>query len=72
MPENVIPVTKWFRLKTNSQDEVIGKSFNHYAEGWVGGSYPEAFNEAFTNQVAWENEFWTKEFTYMTGDMRII
>ena len=72
MPENVVEITKWYRIKKDEEGNIIGKSFNHYSEGWVEGMYPQPFDQSFTNQVAWQKEDWTKEYTYITTEKRIV
>ena len=65
-------ITKWYKLKINTNGNVIDKSFNHYNDGWVEGEYPLPFDQSFTNQVAWSKDKWVKEFTYITNELKLL
>lgn len=59
-------VTKWFKASIDEKTgEITKRSFNHYEEGHVRGDYPKPFDPNFSNQVAWANEKWEKQFTYL-------
>lgn len=51
-------ITKWYRVNESTGK----KTFNHYEVNHVGGEYPLSFDESYSNQVAWKNEKWEKEF----------
>lgn len=59
-------VTKWYRVKIDEETgEIIKRTFNHYEMGQVKGDYPKPFDPSFSNQVAWKNDKWQKQFTFL-------
>lgn len=59
-------ITKWYRVTLDEETgEVVKRSFNHYEIGQVKGDYPQPLDEKFSNQVAWKNDKWQKQFTFL-------
>lgn len=53
-------ITKWSVKKDDGS-----VSFNHIEDGWVDGDYPKPLKQEFTNQTAWKNMKWIKEYVHL-------
>lgn len=65
-------ITKWYKLAVNEEGIVTSMSFNHYEDGWVLDTYPQPFDNSFSNQVAWKKDKWIKQFAYMDEHNKIL
>lgn len=47
------------------EDDSLYQKFNHIQDGWSETEKPLPVNRAFTNQIAWQNHPWRKEFGWL-------
>lgn len=60
-------VTAWYKI-VNKDGEL---SFNHLEDGWVEENKPKPIKEEYTNQLAWQNEKWTKKYCYLENGVAV-
>lgn len=70
----VSPITKWYNAE-EVDGKMVKKGYNHHEDGHSKLDYPTPFDKSFSNQVAWKNSLWIKEYAFviiMEDNMRIL
>lgn len=61
-------VTLWHKIYRNDEGEITRTEFNHLDDGWKEENKPLPKSTLYSNQAAWENEEWLKQYKHMTDD----
>lgn len=59
-------VTLWHKIFRNDEGEITKIEFNHLDDGWKEENKPLPKSNQYSNQVAWQNEEWSKQYKLIT------